>query len=127
MAFQLVPKTDLLRRDKAESGVLDLQLASQRGQAWVRGRIAGRVIPVFLAVGSDLLDVHRRWEFVEGKVTRIDDADAVAGEEPQFSIGGHGASRAVAETARTAPDSVGTVETGGLDLPLRIGCPGDQF
>jgi hypothetical protein len=34
-----------------------------------------------------LFDVHRRREFVEGKVTRIDDADAVVGQELQLSIG----------------------------------------
>src|ERR1700722_5450552 len=30
-AFQLEAKTDLLRRDEAESGIVDFQIASQRG------------------------------------------------------------------------------------------------
>ena len=36
VAFQLDAKTDLLRRDQAEGGVVDLEIASKRGQAQVR-------------------------------------------------------------------------------------------
>src|SRR5580704_9898759 len=65
-AFQLDAKTDLLRRDQAESGIVDLQIANQRGQALARRSLVG------LAVGGDLLDVDRWWEFVEGEMARID-------------------------------------------------------
>jgi len=84
VAFELVFEMDLLRRDQAKIGVVDLEVASQRGQAQVRRGI------VCLAVGGDLLDVHRRREFVEGKVTRIDDADAVPGREPRGFVDGSG-------------------------------------
>src|SRR5580704_13429432 len=62
VAFQLVAKMDLLRRDQAERGVFDLEIANQRGQALDRRSL------VFLAVGGDLLDVDRGRELVEGKV-----------------------------------------------------------
>ena len=39
-AFQLVAKQDLFRRDQAERGVVDLQIADQRGQAQVRPEVA---------------------------------------------------------------------------------------
>src|SRR5579862_2267930 len=56
MAFQLDAKTYLLRSDEAESGVVDFEIASQRGQAQVGRCVIGP------AVGCDLLDVHRRGE-----------------------------------------------------------------
>ena len=87
-ALQLVTEVNLVRRDQAERCVINHQVADQRRQPRARGgRIAGPVLPVGLAVGGDLFDVHRRRKFVEGKVTRIDDADAVVGQELQLSIG----------------------------------------
>src|SRR5437762_3634637 len=111
VAFQLDAKTDLLRRDQAESGIVDFEIANQRGQAQVRRSLVG------LAVSGDLLDVHRRWEFVEGKVTRIDYADAVARRVPQFAILGFSDLQAVAASDRPASDSIGTVENRCLDRP----------
>src|SRR6266852_9003266 len=63
-AFQLVTKLDLLRHDEAESGVVDLQIACQRGQAQVRRRVAPRVLPGNVAVRADLFDVKRRRQLV---------------------------------------------------------------
>ena len=77
-----------------------------------RSRIVG------LAVGGDLLDVYRRGKLIEGKVARIDDADAVESAEPYFSIRGLGDVRGVAAGERMAPYAVGAVENGGLDRPL---------
>src|SRR5208337_705122 len=108
MTFELVFETDLLGRDQAESGVVDLQIATQCGQAQVRRCRARQVLPTRFAIGGDLLDVHRRREFVEGKVTRIDDADAVERQEPYPPVRGLGNARSEAGGERMAPDSVGT-------------------
>src|SRR5208283_5083434 len=80
LAFQLEAKMDLVWVDQAEGGIFDLEIASQRGQAQVRRGF------VFLAICRNLLDVYRRCEFVDGNVTRIDRADAVAWQEPYPSI-----------------------------------------
>ena len=45
-----------------------------------------RIVGLF--IGDDLLDVHRRRKFVDGKVLRIDDADAPERHEPQVAIRG---------------------------------------
>jgi hypothetical protein len=58
---------------------------------------------------------------------RIDDADAVARQEPQFSIRGFGDLRAVAARLCTCPDSVGTVKNRDLDRALRISDPRVQL
>src|SRR5271165_4232041 len=126
--FELVAKTYLLRSHKTQGCVINLQIAYQRRQPRVGGGcIAGQVLPVALAIGDDLLDVHRRRKLVEGKVTRIDDADAVEGCEPQFPIRGLGDTGAVTTIGRMNPDSVGTVEDRDLDRPLRIGGPRVQL
>ena len=44
------------------------------------GADGGRNSVAAVAVGGHLLDVHRRRELVERKVTRVDDADAVEGQ-----------------------------------------------
>ena len=61
---------DLLRRDQAQRGVVDPDVADVGGQA--------HPLPEFvrLAVGFDLLDVDRRREFVDSKMTGIDHLDA---------------------------------------------------
>ena len=74
------------------------------------GCIAGQVLPVALAIGDDLLDVYRRRKLVEGKVTRIDDADAVPRQEPQFSIGRLGDLWVVVAGTGKTPYSIGAVK-----------------
>src|SRR6266403_6085070 len=117
-ALQLVTKKDLFRRDEAERGVIYLQITNERGQKYASVCSGTRIVG--LAVGGDLLDVHRRRKFVEGKVARIDDADAVPRQEQQFSIGGLGDLRAEVAGTGKDPDSIGNVENRGLDEPLRI-------
>src|SRR5208283_2993439 len=120
-AFQLVTKKHLLRRDEAEPGIVDLEIANQRRQAQTGRRI------VALAIGADLLDMHRRRKLVERKVTRIDDADAVPRQEPNSSIRGFGNTRAEASRVQMTPNTVRTVENGSLDRPLRIADPRVQL
>ena len=79
-------KRVLFRRDETQGSVVDFEIASQRRQTPVRNH---------LAVGDDLLDVDRRREFVDGKMGRVDDADARDGHEPHFPSVGLGYSRAV--------------------------------
>ncbi len=71
--------------------------------------------------------MHRRRQFIEGKVTRIDDTDAVTRQEPQFAICGLGDSRAVAATDRTAQHSIRTIENRGPNAPLGIDDPRVQL
>src|SRR5208337_4391991 len=66
---------------------------------------------------------HRRRKLVDGKVTRIDDADAAERQEPYFSIRGLGDARTIAGSERMAPDSVRTVENRGPDLSLWVCYP----
>src|SRR5262249_53798972 len=79
VSFEHVAKTDLLRDGEAERRVVDFEIARQRGKARAPAekRIARQVIPVRLAVGDDLLDLHRRRKLVGGNAAWIDDADAV--------------------------------------------------
>ena len=90
LPLQHVFETDLLRRDQAQRRVIDPTVADVGGQAHPARE------GVRLAVGYDGLDVHRRREFVDGKMARIDDADAVARQKPQSSIRGLGDGRVIA-------------------------------
>ena len=85
LALELVAEPHLLRRDKTERRVVDLQIARQRGQAEVR--ICEGIRIVGLAVGDDLLDMHGRRKTVERQAARIHDADAGRANEPQSPIG----------------------------------------
>ncbi len=68
-----------------------------------------------------MLDVHRRREFVEGKVTWIDDADAVEGKNHNFPSDGLGDARGVfARSEGTESYAVGTVENRVLES-IRFG------
>lgn len=100
MAFQPDAKTYLLRCDEAESGVVNHEIVTQRGQVQVRRCRARQVLPTESAIGRNLLDVYRRRECVDGDVARIDDADAFVWREPQFSVHELGDMGAVAATKR---------------------------
>ena len=118
LALQLVTESNPLRRDEAECRVIDPDIAHERGQSQ-----AGRGI-VNLSVRDNLLDVHRRWESVERRVTpvqatRIDHVDTASRQVPQSSIRGLSDTRAEAAGERNQPDPVRIVENGGLDRPLR--------
>ena len=110
MAFELVAEPHLLRRDEAERRVVDLQIAGQRRQAQPIGAVGSRRRS---AVGSDLLDVHRRRERVERQATRIDDADAFQRKEPQSSIRSLCDVRAERSRVGAAPHPVRAAETVG--------------
>ena len=88
LPLQLDAELHLLRRDKAESGVIDLQIASTRLADAVSKLAAPASSANKLVVRDNLLDVYRRREFVESKMTRIDDLDAFSRDEPQFAISG---------------------------------------
>jgi hypothetical protein len=60
VAFQLVAKLDLLRRHKAESGVVDLQIVAQRGQVQIRSCRARQVLPAGFAIGEP--DLSGIWQ-----------------------------------------------------------------
>ena len=76
LPLQLVLEMNLVRRGEAESGVVDLQIASSRRQTHARTCRARQVLPIHLVVGYDLLDVDRRRELIEGKMMGIDHLDA---------------------------------------------------
>ena len=61
------------------------------------------IFPVLFAVGGDLLDMHRWRKLVEGKVTWIDDADAVGSDEPQFPIWRLGGTRRIIANDSESP------------------------
>ena len=82
LALQHVFETDLLRRRQAQRRELDPHVADVGGQAHPLLEL------VWLAVGFDLLDMDRRREFVDSKMTGIDHLDAFSRHEPQFAIGG---------------------------------------
>ncbi len=125
-AFQLVAKEILLRSDETERCIVDLQIAHQRWQTHASRLQRRRVVD--LAVGSDLLDVDRRREFVEGKMARIDDLYAFSRHEPQFAIGRLSYPRAVgASRRRTKPDTVRCIPNCRLNSMLRVGDPGVHF
>src|SRR5271165_5728228 len=67
--------------------------------------------------------MYRRREFVDREVTRIDDADAIPRQEPQFAIGGLSDDRVRASTTQIASNSIRAVENRAMDRPLRIGKP----
>ena len=92
------------RRDQAQGGVLDSEVADVGGQAHPGPEV------VWFVVGDDLLDVHRRRQLIERKMLRIDDADAAKTQEPQFAIRGFCDNRAIAAGIPMAAHSVGTVE-----------------
>ena len=76
LAFQLVPEANLLGRDQAESGVLDVQIASPRRQAHARDGRPRQVVAMTPAVRDDLLDEDGRREVVDRQMPGIDDLDA---------------------------------------------------
>src|ERR1035441_4626409 len=77
----------LIRRDKAERGIVDLEIAGPRRQPNVRNcRAAGQILPIGPVVGCDLLDVDRRREFVESKMMGIDHLDAFSRYVPKSAI-----------------------------------------
>src|SRR5207244_10627507 len=79
-AFELVAELHFLRNGEAGRGVLDLEIASERRQTYLRRSRIG------LPIGHDLLDVHRRRDLVEPKVARVDDGNPIEGREPQLSV-----------------------------------------
>src|SRR5262249_24418493 len=85
-AFQLVAKTDFLLRHQAERCVVDLQIAYQRRQRQTPAGVRDDVVA--LVVGDNLFDVYWRWNFVEGKMMRIDHAHAIRWYKPHSSIRG---------------------------------------
>src|SRR5262249_39555174 len=84
--FQFVAKVHLLRCNKTQRRVFNLQITQQRRQAPVRN--GGRIVS--LVVSRNLLDLHRRRNLVKGKMTRINNAHATHGREPQSPVRGLG-------------------------------------
>src|SRR5262249_25803400 len=82
---------------------------------------------VDLAVGGNLFDMYRRRQAVDGKMTRIYDADAVRRCEPYFSVRGLGDPWTVTAANGMAPYPVGVVENRGLYRPRRLSQPGIQL
>src|SRR5271166_2377300 len=81
-----------------------------------------------LVVGDDLLDAHRRWEFVDSKMTGIDDLDTFSRQEPDFPIGALRDARTVfAGRKRTEPDTVRRIPNRRFNPTLRVGNPRVQF
>src|SRR5262249_11677192 len=101
--FELVAEEDLFRSDEAERRVVDLEIAYPWRQAHIPTSGSRSVRSV---VGGDLLDVYWRRKFVEGKMARIDDADAIEECEPQLSIGGLRDQGDVAASTVTNPYAV---------------------
>ena len=85
------------------------------------------VAVVGLAIGSDLLNVHRRRKSIERKVVRVDDANAATTQEPQLAIRRFCDIRAIAAGEPMTAHSVGTVENRHLDRRLWMGDPGVQL
>ena len=81
--FELVAEPYLLGRDKAESRVVDLQIARPRRQT-DEGVGPGPIVAS--AVGRDLLDRYRRWHGIDGNAAWIDDAQPVDAFEPQSPV-----------------------------------------
>ena len=69
LSLQLVLEMDLFRRDQAQGGVLDSEVADVGGQAHPAPEV------VWFVVSDDLLDVHRRRGLLDGKMPRVDDAE----------------------------------------------------
>src|SRR5271168_3169051 len=65
LALKLIPKMDTLWSNEAQRCVVDPKIAQQRRQAQPGARV------VSLAIHDNSFDVHRRREFVRGKMTRI--------------------------------------------------------
>ena len=128
LALQLDAELHPLRRDEAETDVVDLQITSQRGKMHVRHRLARQVLPIESPVGEDLLDMHRRRDFVEGKMTGIDDSNAFSRQEPKSAICGLRDGRIVGGSRNCAePHTIRRIPEGGLDPALRVGDPPVQF
>src|SRR5262249_20584066 len=75
---------------------------------------------VDLTVGGGLLDVYWRRKGIDGQATRIDDADAISGQEPQSSVRGSGDLRAIQSGERAQRHAIGSVEHSGLHSSRRI-------
>ena len=71
LAFELDTETHLLRHHQAQRRVVNVQVPNLRRQM----RTVRKIISFVIC--GDFLDVDRRWNSVESKVMRIDDADAV--------------------------------------------------
>src|SRR5262245_5842303 len=65
VALELDAKTVPFRRNEAERGVVNLQVAGRGGH--VEATVATGFAMVRLAVRADLVDVHRRRKIIEGK------------------------------------------------------------
>ena len=118
---------NLLRRDETESGVVDLQIASSRRQMQRRMDCALQALPISLLVGDDLFDVHRRRQFVDGKMMGIDDLNDSC-HEPYFAVGGFRNARSIrARCIRAEPDTVRCIPNPGINPAVRVGNPRIQF
>src|SRR5262249_38753750 len=115
-AFQLVTKEDLLGRDQAWRGVVDLEVPNESGQGHVR---TGTSRGVNLPVGDDLLDMHRRGKLVEREVPWVEGADAMPRQKPQLPVPRPGDQRGVATGTGMAHYAIRDIEQRGVDLLLR--------
>src|SRR5271157_732006 len=81
-----------------------------------------------LVVGDDLLDAHRRREFVDSEMTGIDDLDPFSRQEPDFPIVALRDARTVfAGRNRTEPDTVRRIPNRRFNPTRRVGNPRVQF
>ena len=113
-AFELDPEPVLLRRDEAQRGVVDLQIANERRQPQTGRRV------VRFPIRDHLLDVHRRRKRVDADVPRIDDGDPVECREPDAAVGRFADLRVVRRTTGEQPDTVGAVEHRALNVLITI-------
>ena len=74
-----------------------------------------------------LLDVDRWREFVEGKMTGIDDLDAFSRQEPQLAIGRLRDGRTEGARRTQRPDAVRRIPNRRFNPALRVGDPRVQF
>src|SRR5215472_783130 len=121
LTLQLEFELGLLRRDEAESRVVDLYVAHQ----WWEAQLC--VGAVDFPVDDNLLNMYWRRQLVEGQMARIDHADSQKRIKPDLSIRGLGDPRVVAGGSSEGPRPVGTVENHALDGVAGIGDPGVQF
>src|SRR3974390_2512228 len=75
-------------------------------------------------VGGDLLDVHRRREFVERKIVGIEHGEAVPRGEPYFTVWGLADFRTCHRYGDITPYAIESAKNRELDRAIRLTVPG---